>query len=183
MVVTDNAEYARTIRMLRDWGAEKKYHHVLRATTTAWKASRARCCASSCATSKPGPRRAAQRAARYDALLAGSGVATPRADAVRAPRLSHLRDPHAATAQAWQDALHAQGIQTGIHYPIPVHLLPAFADLGYRRGDFPHAERAANEVLSLPMFPELTRGAVRRGRARGAALAAAPAGAAAVATR
>jgi dTDP-4-amino-4,6-dideoxygalactose transaminase len=47
-------------------------------------------------------------------------------------------------------------IQTGIHYPIPVHLLPAFADLGYSPGQFPHAEQAANEVLSLPMFPELT---------------------------
>jgi dTDP-4-amino-4,6-dideoxygalactose transaminase len=60
--------------------------------------------------------------------------------------------------QAWQEALLAQGIQTGIHYPIPVHLLPAFADLGYSAGDFPHSEQAANEVLSLPMFPELTAG-------------------------
>ncbi len=58
--------------------------------------------------------------------------------------------------QAWQDVLHAQGIQTGIHYPTPVHLLPAFADLGYRQGQFPQSEQAADEVLSLPMFPELT---------------------------
>ena len=58
--------------------------------------------------------------------------------------------------QAWQDSLLAQGIQTGIHYPTPVHLLPAFADLSYRAGQFPHAEQAAREVLSLPMFPELT---------------------------
>jgi len=57
----------------------------------------------------------------------------------------------------WQDSLHAQGIQTGIHYPIPVHLLPAFKDLGYSVGAFPHSERAANEVLSLPMFPEITQ--------------------------
>jgi dTDP-4-amino-4,6-dideoxygalactose transaminase len=56
----------------------------------------------------------------------------------------------------WQQALASQGIQTGIHYPIPVHLLPAFEDLGYRAGQFPHSERAANEVLSLPMYPELT---------------------------
>jgi dTDP-4-amino-4,6-dideoxygalactose transaminase len=52
--------------------------------------------------------------------------------------------------------LNAQGIQTGIHYPFPVHVLPAYADLGYKAGDFPHAERAADEVLSLPMFAELT---------------------------
>jgi dTDP-4-amino-4,6-dideoxygalactose transaminase len=58
--------------------------------------------------------------------------------------------------QAWQEALQARGVATGIHYPIPVHLLTAFADLGYERGDFPHSERAANEVLSLPMFAELT---------------------------
>ncbi len=56
----------------------------------------------------------------------------------------------------WQQTLQAKGIQTGIHYPIPVHLLPAYADLGYTRGDFPHSEQAADEVLSLPMFPELT---------------------------
>jgi dTDP-4-amino-4,6-dideoxygalactose transaminase len=58
--------------------------------------------------------------------------------------------------QQWHETLQAQGIQTGIHYPIPVHLLPAFADLGYKAGQFPHAEQAANEVLSLPMFAELT---------------------------
>ena len=57
---------------------------------------------------------------------------------------------------AWQAALQEQGIHTGIHYPIPVHLLGAYADLGYKAGDFPVSERAANEVLSLPMFPELT---------------------------
>jgi dTDP-4-amino-4,6-dideoxygalactose transaminase len=54
-------------------------------------------------------------------------------------------------------ALHAHGVSTGIHYPIPVHLQPAWAELGHREGDFPHSERAAREVLSLPMFPELTR--------------------------
>ena len=49
-----------------------------------------------------------------------------------------------------------KGIQTGIHYPIPVHLLPAYADLGYKAGQFPHSEKAAAEELSLPMYPELT---------------------------
>jgi dTDP-4-amino-4,6-dideoxygalactose transaminase len=65
--------------------------------------------------------------------------------AIRSPQRDRLRD-----------ALGARGIHTGIHYPIPVHLQPAYADLGHQPGDFPHAEAAAAEVLSLPMFPELT---------------------------
>jgi dTDP-4-amino-4,6-dideoxygalactose transaminase len=55
-----------------------------------------------------------------------------------------------------QKKLHARGIQTGIHYPIPVHLQPAYAGLGYDIDSFPEAEAAAGEVLSLPIFPEMT---------------------------
>ena len=89
--------------------------------------------------------------------LADSGIATPKAMSY-ARHVYHIYAIRTGHRQAWQEALLAQGIQTGIHYPTPVHLLPAFADLGYRAGQFPHSERAANEVLSLPMFPELTPG-------------------------
>ena len=58
---------------------------------------------------------------------------------------------------ALRQALHEQGVQTGIHYPIPVHLQPAYAALGYGFGNFPCAERTAREVLSLPVYPELTK--------------------------
>ena len=84
------------------------------------------------------------------------GISTPEAMAY-ARHVYHIYAIRTGHRQAWQDALQAQGIQTGIHYPTPVHLLPAFADLGYHAGQFPHAERAANEVLSLPMFAELTQ--------------------------
>ena len=57
---------------------------------------------------------------------------------------------------ALQQALQTHGIETGIHYPIPVHLQPAYANLGYKEAEFPHSETAAREVLSLPIFPELT---------------------------
>ncbi len=155
MVVTGHAGYARTIRMLRDWGAETKYQHVLKGYNfrleglqgavlrvklrhlDAWTEAR----------------RAA--AARYHALLAGSGIALPEA-MPHARHVYHLYVIRTAHRAAWQQALAGQGIQTGIHYPTPVHLLPAFAELGHCAGQFPNAERAAHEVLSLPMFPELT---------------------------
>ena len=58
--------------------------------------------------------------------------------------------------------LHAAGIGAGLHYPTPVHLLPAFAHLGLGRGSFPVAERLAGEILSLPMYPGLDAGAIQR---------------------
>jgi len=62
---------------------------------------------------------------------------------------SHYRD-------GLQSALQAEGIQTGVHYPVPVHLQPVYADLGYGRGASPNAEAAASQVLSLPLYPELS---------------------------
>ena len=56
----------------------------------------------------------------------------------------------------------AAGIQTGIHYPIPCHLQPAFTNLGYQTGDFPHAEQLSQQILSLPMYPGLTHSQVKR---------------------
>ena len=156
MVVTDSPEFARKIRMLRDWGAEIKYQHVLKGYNFRLEAIQGAVLRVKLRYLEAwtDARRAA--AARYDELLAGSGVPTPEA----LPHNRHVYHIYAirtAHRKAWQDALLAQGIQTGIHYPIPVHRLPAHADLGYREGQFPHSERAAAEVLSLPMFPELTR--------------------------
>jgi dTDP-4-amino-4,6-dideoxygalactose transaminase len=62
---------------------------------------------------------------------------------------------------ALKEALHDNGVDAGIHYPFPVHLVKAHADLGYKEGDFPEAERAAKETLSLPLFAELTEDQVR----------------------
>jgi dTDP-4-amino-4,6-dideoxygalactose transaminase len=157
MVVTDNAEFARTVRMLRDWGAEKKYHHVLKGYNFRMEGIQGAVLRVKLRhlESWTEARRAA--AAHYDRLFAGSGVSTPKAMAHNR-HVYHIYAIRTAARQAWQDALLAQGIQTGIHYPTPVHLLPAFTDLGYQAGQFPHSERAAREVLSLPMFPELTAG-------------------------
>ena len=155
MVTTSNPEYARTIRMLRDWGAEKKYHHVLKGYNFRLEGIQGAVLRVKLRYLEQWTEARRSAAARYDRLLAGSGVATPAAmDYAR--HVYHVYAIRTPDRAAWQQALNDQGIQTGIHYPIPVHLLPAFADLGYRAGQFPHSERAADEVLSLPMFPELT---------------------------
>jgi dTDP-4-amino-4,6-dideoxygalactose transaminase len=63
---------------------------------------------------------------------------------------------------ALREHLSSRGIEVGIHYPAPIHLQAAYTDLSYREGDFPHAERAAKEILSLPMFAELTDNQIER---------------------
>ena len=155
MVVTGNAEYARTIRMLRDWGAEKKYQHVLKGYNYRLEGLQGAVLRVKLRHLEAWTEARRAAAARYDRLFADSGVGTPMA----MPHVRHVYHIYAVRTperQKWQDALQARGIQTGIHYPIPVHLLPAYADLGYKAGQFPHSELAAAEVLSLPMFPELT---------------------------
>jgi len=155
MVVTASAEHARTIRMLRDWGAEKKYQHVLKGFNFRLEGIQGAVLRVKLRHLERWTEARRSAAARYDTLFTDSGVATPWA-AADSRHVYHLYVVRSSNRQAWQDILAAQGIQTGIHYPTPVHLLPAFADLGYSAGQFPHSESAANEVLSLPMFPELT---------------------------
>jgi len=155
MVTTDSAAHDRTIRMLRDWGAEKKYHHVLKGYNFRMEAIQGAVLRVKLPHLDAWTEARRTAAAHYDRLLAGSGIPTPKAMAY-AHHVYHVYAIRTAHRAEWQQALMAKGIHTGIHYPIPVHLLPAFADLGYREGQFPHAEKAAREVLSLPMFPELT---------------------------
>jgi dTDP-4-amino-4,6-dideoxygalactose transaminase len=155
LVVTSRADVARDIRMRRDWGAEQKYHHVLKGFNYRMEGMQG-------AILRVKLRRLAEwtdarraHAALYRERLADSGVTVP----VEAPYSRHVyhvfavRTPDRATLQR---TLQSHGVSTGIHYPIPVHLQPAWAELKYAEGSFPESERASREVLSLPMFPELT---------------------------
>jgi dTDP-4-amino-4,6-dideoxygalactose transaminase len=155
MVVTANSELARKVRMLRDWGGEKKYQHVLKGYNMRLEGLQGAVLRVKLRHLEAWTEGRRAAAARYGALLANSGVSTPTAQ----PNVRHVYHIYAirsANREKWHAALQAHGIGTGIHYPTPVHLLPAYADLGYRAGVFPHSEQAANEVLSLPMYPELT---------------------------
>jgi dTDP-4-amino-4,6-dideoxygalactose transaminase len=156
MVTTDNPGYSKQIRMLRDWGAEQKYHHVLKGYNFRMEGIQGAVLRVKMRHIEKWTeaRRAAAR--YYDQAFAGSGIQTPAwSDANR--HVYHVYAIRSPERAKWQQELTSKGVQTGIHYPIPVHLQPAYADARWRRGDFPHSEKASDEVLSLPMYPELTR--------------------------
>jgi dTDP-4-amino-4,6-dideoxygalactose transaminase len=155
LATTDNPEYARTIRMLRDWGAERKYQHVLKGYNYRLEGIQGAILRVKLRHLEGWTEARRAHARRYNELLESSNVQIPE-EMPYARHVYHVYAVRTPAREVLQQALNAQGIQTNIHYPIPIHLLPAHADLGYYRGDFPQAEAAADQVLSLPMFPELT---------------------------
>jgi len=101
------------------------------------------------------------RAARYNAALSNSIVILPR-EMDYARHVYHVYAVQSDNRDELQERLTATGVQTGVHYPIPIHLQPAYVSLGYKRGDLPVTERLAERVLSLPMFPELSDEQIER---------------------
>ena len=155
-VVTSSEEIAGRLRKLRNWGSEIKYHHpeigfnsrldTLQAVVLSAKLKRLDAW-------NEARRRAA---ARYDELLAGvPGVELPKTLPGN-EHVWHLYVVRVARRDEVLAKLNAEGIGAGIHYPVPLHLHGALSDLGYRAGDFPEAEKAAAEILSLPMYPHIT---------------------------
>jgi len=160
MVVTNDPDYARTVRMLRDWGQEHKYYHDLKGYNYRMEGIQGAILRVKLRHLKEWTEARRTHAVRYNQLLVNSGVETPL-EMPYARHVYHVYAIRTSQREALQKALGEKGIQTGIHYPIPVHLQKAYADLGYRRGDFPHSEQSANEVLSLPIFPEISDAQIR----------------------
>jgi len=154
-VTTSNAEYARTIRMLRDWGQDRKYHHQLRGFNYRMEGFQGAILRVKLRHLERWTEARRKVVNLYNELLADSGVEAP-AEMPWGRHVYHVYTLRADDRDGLQASLLAEGIQTGIHYPVPAHLQPAYADLGYGRGAFPHAETAAEQVLSLPLYPELS---------------------------
>ena len=155
IVVTNNSEYDRTVRILRDWGQDYKYHHVLKGYNYRMDALQGAVLRVKLHFLESWTNARRSHASRYETRLAGGTVQTPRAMAW-ARHVYHVYAIRTPSRDMLQQQLQRDGIQTGIHYPIPVHLQPGYTDLGYPPGAFPHSERAAMEVLSLPMYSELS---------------------------
>lgn len=154
-VTTSNPEHIRTIRMLRDWGQEKRYEHVLQGYNYRMEGMQGAVLAVKLKYLGQWTELRRRNARLYREALADAGVAVPMEESY-GTHVYHVFAIRTNMRSELQKALSAAEIQTGIHYPIPIHLLTAHADLGYKRGDFPVAESISDEILSLPMFPELT---------------------------
>ncbi|MBN1866415.1 DegT/DnrJ/EryC1/StrS family aminotransferase [Candidatus Sumerlaeota bacterium] len=155
-VVTDDDELVQKIRMFRDHGQAKKYHHAM----IGWNA-RMDGFQGAVLTVKLGhlnvwteARR--QHAQLYGELLAGIEGVVPPVEASYAKHVYHVYAVRAPRRDALIEFLKERDVFCAIHYPIPLHLQDAYAPLGYKKGAFPVAEKAAEEIVSFPMYPELT---------------------------
>jgi dTDP-4-amino-4,6-dideoxygalactose transaminase len=154
-VVTNDPALAARMRLLRSWGEQTRYTHVARGFNYRMEAMQGAILEVKLRHLDEWTEARRAHAASYAQCLQNTAAVVPRErEGVR-----HVYNPYVVRVpqrDGVRDRLAAAGVQTGIHYPIPIHLQPAYRDLGYSAGDFPVAERLACEVLSLPLFPELT---------------------------
>ena len=154
-VTTSDAALAERLRSLRSWGEETRYEHRYRGFNYRMDGLQGAILGVKLRHMEQWTEARRRHAAAYQRLLADVPVEPPheRAGSRHVYQAYVIRTP---MRDALRAALAECGVQTGVHYPIPVHLQPAYRDLGYARGEFPVSEAAAAEVVSLPMFPELT---------------------------
>jgi dTDP-4-amino-4,6-dideoxygalactose transaminase len=155
-IITDDAGLAEKLRILRNHGQSRKNHHPLMGWNSRMDSIQAAVLRIKLRhlDAENESRRAHARC--YDRGLAGlSGVVIPECAADRL-HVHHIYAIRVRKRDLLRDVLSAKGIQCGVHYPVPVHLQPPCAVMGYQPGDFPVSELCANEFLSLPMFPQLT---------------------------
>ena len=154
-VTTSKPDCARNVQMLRDWGQDRKYHHLLRGYNYRMEGFQGAVLRVKLRHLENWTESRRSLVRHYDELLASCDLQTP-AEMPWARHVYHVYTVRSKERGRLQVALNDNGIQTGIHYPVPVHLQPAYADLGYGPGAFPQAEAAADQVLSLPLYPELS---------------------------
>jgi len=160
-VVTNDEQLAKRVRLLRDHGSEKKYRHEIVGYNFRLEGIQAAVLDVKLKHLDRWNELRRAHAARYSDLLKDSGLVLP-AEMDYARHVYHVYVVQSEARDALQKSLSDAGIQTGIHYPIPIHLQPAYASMGHQRGDFPEAERQSDRVLSLPMFAELSEEQIER---------------------
>jgi dTDP-4-amino-4,6-dideoxygalactose transaminase len=154
-ITTNDAEMARKMRMLRDHGQSKKYYHEMEGYNGRLDAIQAGILGIKLKHLPEWTESRRAAAARYRELLTADGRIAPPYEPDWSRAVYHLFVVRVQDRAEVMQHMSAAGIGTGIHYPIPLHLQNAYADLRHPEGSFPVAERVSKEILSLPMFPGL----------------------------
>ncbi len=155
MVVTNNPDYAHKVRLLRDWAQEEKYRPILKGYNYRLEGMQAAILRVKLRKLEQWTEARRSVARAYDTLLASTDLLLPAVlPGVR--NVYHLYAVRTPERDRIQSELKGAGIQTAVHYPSPIHLLPAYADERYTKGDLPVSEECARTVLCIPLHPYLT---------------------------
>ena len=160
-VVTNDAELAETIRILRNYGSKVKYHNVLMGFNSRLDEMQAAFLREKLPLLDAWNERRRNIAATYTEGLQNSGLVLPFVPEWAEP-VWHLYVVRSQNRERLQSHLTDAGVQTSIHYPIPPHLQPAYAELAFKAGAFPISEAMHDQVLSLPMWPHMSEDAIHR---------------------
>jgi dTDP-4-amino-4,6-dideoxygalactose transaminase len=156
LLTTNDDNLAQKLRMLRDHGSQERYHHELIGMNARLDEIQASVLRTKLPHLDEWNAQRRTHATHYMELLADLREATPPSAQDYAEHVYHLFVVRVPNRDELREHLQKQGVGTGIHYPIPCHLQPAFQSLGYRNGDLPVTEQIVNEIISLPMYAELT---------------------------
>jgi len=159
-IVTNDAKVAEKVRTMRNYGQQGKYNHVTLAWNRRLDTIQASVLRVKLRYLDEWNERRRKLASIYHQLLGDVNVVRPTSLS-QCEHAYHLYVVQADDRDHLRKALAKHGIETGIHYPICIHLQPAYAYLGYKRGDFPMSEYCSDRIVSLPMFPELTEGELK----------------------
>jgi dTDP-4-amino-4,6-dideoxygalactose transaminase len=154
-IVTDDEAVYERVRLLRDFGQKKKYEHLIKGDNCRLDSIQAAVLGVKLRYIDAWNDRRRANAKRYDALLGAAGFPVP-ARIADDGHVYHLYVTQVEDRAAVQEKLERRGVASGIHYPIPIHLQPAYRELRLAPGSYPKTEAAAQRILSLPMFPELS---------------------------
>ncbi len=155
-VATRDPELAERLRLLRNYGQADRYHHVSFGLNSRLDELQAAILRVKLPHLDRWNQARRSWAARYHERLEGLPLALPPDDQPDARSIVHLFVIRVARRDRLREILRAQGIATEVHYPVPIHLQPAYAALGHAPGSFPRAEQRAEEIVSLPLYPEMT---------------------------
>jgi dTDP-4-amino-4,6-dideoxygalactose transaminase len=153
-VTTNDPEFAKKIRLLRDWGAEKRYHHDLKGFNFRMETLQGAILRVKLRHLEKWTEARIGLARRYDEHLKDVPVQI-LSSPIGFRHVYHVYAVLTDCRDRLQEYLTSKDIHTNIHYPIPVHLQKAYFDLGYKVGDFPIAEKVCGQLLSLPLYPEM----------------------------